>query len=309
MGSLTFRFAGVCTHFREGIVPGVPHRVVLGDLTKFQVGSLKIDGSSQDPVLYYTTPHFAQLDLKGKGASVCGEPLPDIDQAEPDLKELLTIPHMLSNGDIGSGVRLQVINATDVGMTGNLDGIYSLRDFFPNYAPSSEVVLKGRASCYLDLFGGCTWVTQPDDQSKSPVVWIRVATDGPPKLLFTPLISSVSPPQPIMLPEDTAPDDNFTMFVKNLEDQSSVGLASDFDQGIYDYLLHYVTAQGGIPQILSQRPPGLAGLGELPNATLTDIGTSFQIMGNALLHTNPTARRNLAVVNSVTPACADSMFP
>ncbi|HEV8433324.1 MAG TPA: hypothetical protein VGR95_07920, partial [Thermoanaerobaculia bacterium] len=323
MGSITFRFSGVCTHFRGGVVPGVPHRVVLCDLTKVQVGALQVipdpvpDPSTlgPKPVLYYTTPHFAQLDL-WQIESTCGQnPLPDLPPDPAPLSDLLNITNVLLNGQIDTGVRLQVINATDLGMTGNMDGIFSLRDFFPNYAPSSEVVLNGRARCYLDLFGGCSWVTPPPSTNPDGprVVSIRVATDGAPQLLVTPLISSVSAPTVIPLPSDG----DFTIHVKNLEADDTAGHESTFEQGAYDYLLHYTTAQGGIPQVLSSRPPGLepSRFPELPNASLPDIGRSFQIMGAALNpllssgrhHTR--TRLKLMPVNSVTPACADSQYP
>lgn len=323
MGSLTFRFSGVCTHFLNGIVPGIPYRVVLCDLTKFLVGALQIEGMSQEPALYYTTPHFAQFDIKALGTAQCGDSLDEVDQAM-DLSGLLTIPNLIASGDIlGGGIRLQVINATDTGIVGSLNGIPSLRDFYPNYAPASDVVLNGRASCYIDFFGGCLWVAGQETPELPRFACVRVATDGPPKLMVTPLSPSASTPawQPIVLPPKTAPGDNFTMIVKNLESDTDVGRDSDFDLGIYDYLLHYVTAQGGIPQALTQPTPGLKGFNPLPSATAKDIGSSFIMMGNALSGNFPptvapttasalaAGRRRLIRPNSVTPACADSQYP
>lgn len=308
MGSLTFRFAGVCTHFRNGIVPGVPHRVVLCELTKFMVGSLQVEGQPDPPVLYYTTPHFAQLDIKAVGTSQCGDSLQGVWEL-PNVPDLLDIPNVLKDGDIQSNVRLQVVNATETGMTGNLDRIEHLRDFYPNYAPSSDVILNGRASCYIDFFGGCSWVA--NDDQEVPYACIRVATDGPPQLMITPLTSSApAPVWMVPLPPNTASGDHFTMVVKNLEDTAPVGINTTFDVGAYDYLLHYLTGQGGIPQVIAKRTPGLPDSPTpLPNATLDDIGCSFVEMGNALLHNPQPARRRLAGPRLVTPACADSQYP
>jgi hypothetical protein len=322
MGSLTFQFAGVCTHFRQGVVAGVPYRVVLPEATNVRVGSLQVKQriatvADQQPVLYYTTPHFPSLQLLAT-TTTCGGLLPDRGNAA-DLSSQLTVPSVLQDGVILSGARLQIINATDTVIDDQIgDSIPSLTTFYPTYAPSSEVVLNGRAACYVDIFGGCVWVI-PQDDPKPPVILIKVETDGPPQLLVTPLTSSTIPlgtgAGSKLIKVTPAPNggDDFVMVVNNLEPDP--GGDFDFVKGAFDYLLHYLTAKGGIPEVLSARPPGLTFMDTLPSATLKDIGDAMVKMGTALGGTESNfvegaylPRPRLSFGTS-SPACADSIYP
>src|SRR4051794_17779785 len=63
MGSVVITFRGTCTHFR-GVVPGVPHRVVLpnGNATRF--GSVTFAGPVTGPkktVPWAVAPHTASV--------------------------------------------------------------------------------------------------------------------------------------------------------------------------------------------------------------------------------------------------------
>jgi len=320
MGSITFQFGGVCTHFRRGVVAGVPYRVVLPDAAKVSVGWLQVnDGQQPDqpPVLYYTTPHFASLQLRA-GTTKCGGPLPDVTSG-PDLSNQLNATNILKDGGFGSGGRLQIVNAIDTAIDDRIgDAIPNLTDFYPTYAPSTDVVLNGRAACYIDIFGGCVWVVE-QASPKPPIILMKVETNGPPQLLVTPLSSSAVTPAPAagatsitLTPPPNAADD-FVMVVTNLEPHDPEGSPA-FDGGDFDYLLHYLTASGGIPEILSARPPGLDSLNPLPTASLHDIGESFINMGTALCGSGSTFiegtfRPRTYSFSSSSPACSDSIYP
>lgn len=281
--TLTFQFQGICTHFRYGVAAGVPHRVVLPDAAHIQGGYLNIDGVTKEPVLYYFVPHFARLMLVGGGGD-------------------LTVPGLINqHGDIVSGVRLQVLNAIDPAMNYCDERVPSLSTFVPQYNFAADVVLGGRAACYLDLYGGEAWSEEPPEGSGRPLrYFIKVRTEGAPKLLVSPLLSSGQPGQShqVKLPADP-PD--LRLFVKNLEpplEQPSEELAGEFD-----YLLHYLTARGGIPETIARCMPGMP---DNPKSVTPDrLALALEQLRRALLD----SPRELVKPDDITPGCADSQYP
>lgn len=292
--SLTFRFRGICTHFRFGVVAGVPHRVVLVDASQIRTGRVMVHGITPEPVDYYLTPHFAQLELESGSAD-------------------LSVAGLLRNGDVISAVRLQVMNALDDEM--NYDGernVPRLTEFVPDYAFSSEVVQAGRAACYLDLFGGTVWSIPPADPSQPIQVFIKVRTDGPPKLLVSPLQSGTRQSYRLDLTKDGDPAD-ITLVVRNLEVPQE--RRAEEHQGEFDYLLHYLTARGGIPQTIVSATPGMI---DLRSATPEQIGLALVRLGDVLLADRSPGvfsedaapgKRRLLPQGDVTPACSDSNYP
>jgi hypothetical protein len=249
-GSLTLKFSGICTHFRFGVVAGVPHRVVLPDATRLQTGLVALqneDGSIPPPVLYYLTPHFPSLKVTKS----------DVD---------LTIPGFIDkHGHILSGVRLQVPNAVDGPMNYENDDFPGLNDFVEHYNFSSDVVLTGRAACYFDLFSGTLKTLPPIIPSGPRRVVITVTTDGPPELLVSPLISLGGPGQSRRIPLGTDDSPDVTLRVRNVEEVIE-GIFAAEDHGDFDFLLHYLTARGGIPELIKKKTPGMPP-GELKSVT------------------------------------------
>jgi hypothetical protein len=315
MGTLTLQFRGICTHFRYGVVAGVPHRVVLPDATRFATGFLNVhDQNPHDAVLYYLTPHFASLEVRSRDGLPAGVDL----TVPPGAGDADSLIHQ---GSIMEAVRLQVLNATNTEMS--YDGnVPSLTDFHPDYNISNDVVLGGRAACYFDLFGGKFAVTLSLPPSP-PLVSIRIETSGAPVLLVTPLTPAPhltrgatvkSYPLPLTNPGD-AEDADVTLFVRNLETASEYHSGAEQKGGEYDYLLHYLTAQGGIPRVIKTRVPGLT---DVASATPEQIGKALKTLGGLLPSTPAIARRSAAtsavrrpptVEQFVTASCSDSQYP
>jgi len=252
--TLTIKCLGICTHFRHGVVAGVPHRIVLPDTTSFMSGFLTVQDIPQtsEAVLYYITPHFPALALE--------RPLPY--GGKLAASDSLTIPGLIEDGRFRTSLRMQIINAQDTEVVYADGGVASLTDFVPNYNFASDVVLNGRASCYFDLYGGT--VASEEDKDGALRAVITVKTDGPPVLLVSRLDASIpaanaSPNQGVKsyrlnLATEFDPRE-VTLHVRNVETLQEV---KDEDAGGgYDYLLHYLTARGGIPQTIATSTPGM----------------------------------------------------
>lgn len=298
---LTINFVGICTHFRQGVAAGVPHRVVLPDATRFITGmltALDIPQVDHRDVLYYLMPHFPQLDIAGTELDV-----PSLTgSGGPAVK----------NGDILSPVRLQVVNAIDDELTySGEDVTRSLTEFVPNYAFSSDVVLNGRAMCYFDLYGGR--VTSSTNCRGTAYTTVEMTTDGSPELLVTPLASSSGRLRSHRLKlVSTGPIDEVTLCVKNLETAPESESDLDDQGGAFDYLFHYLTARGGIPQTIRSLTPGMLA-DDLVSATAENFAQTFEGMASlvrprmrALVEQR---RRVLVSLGDITPACSDSRYP
>lgn len=253
MGRLTVTFLGVCTHFRYGVVPGVPHRVVLPDASAFRFGMLNIGGeATADPYTYFLTPHLPYL------------------RTDAVNQERLTIPGLMTRGSLLGGVRIQVANAIDrrVEYAKGSGELRSLGDFVERYEWSHEVVLGGRAACYFDIFGGVITPVMLQDNASCVVATFETPTGRPPELRVTPLLplqTSDPQPEPIVLGDGA--DSEVQLVVANMSDDCHrIG-----DQKVYDYLLHYITARGGIPRILKTNTPGLLDPQSMTKPELTAV--------------------------------------
>jgi hypothetical protein len=294
MGSVSVDFLGVCVHFKFGVAAGVPHRVVLPNATTMMGGLLTVENADPPmtkPVLYYLIPHFPQIDL-----------------VPPNVP--LTVPNLMTDGDIFSGARLQIANAVDEVMTYDGD-VFKLTDYDPDYNFSSDVVVNGNALCYFDFFGGRF---SPFTGAGGAVnATILVQTDGPPRLLVSPLTpTGVTPARsftiPLALPGES---EDVTLVVKNLEPPDIYNLGVD-QQGGYDLLLSYLTARGGIPETITKLTPGM--VPPLNSATKVEVGGVLVKIGDYLLNGDPTDVRNyirriLMPEDQVTASCSDTQYP
>lgn len=297
---LTIQFAGICTHFRYGVVPGVPHRVVLPDAVNFLTGFLTVTdvSLSSGPVLYYLLPHFAQLDVVGQDAAKLYVP-PLLPDGGPVLR----------NGDVLSGIRLQVLNAVDREMVYLGEGAPKLTHFDPRYRFSTDVVLEGRAACYFDLYGGTASTVTGTGGATQTIV--QVNTDGPPTLLVTLLSASTAStaPRSHSLPLPVADGSTeVTLTVSNLEAALEEHTKIDMEGGAFDFLLHYLTARGGIPQIIRTVTPGLIPA-QLVSASPEDLTYALNALASLIGQPDPASRRRLIPEDEVTPSCSDSQYP
>ena len=301
-GSLTFKFSGICTHFRYGVVAGVPHRVVLPDATRLQTGLLAVqqpDGTIPPPVLYYLTPHFPSLEVESH----------DLNLAIPDLID--------DDGHILSGIRLQVTNAvTDGPMVYEDDNFPGITDFVASYNFSNDVVLNGRAVCYLDLFSGTLKTYDPIFPNGPRRVVITLATDGPPELLVSPLVSMGGPGQSYRIPLGTNDSPDVTLRVRNVEEWLE-GLVAAEDSGDFDFLLHFLTARGGIPQVITNKTPGMPAH-ELKSVTKDRLVQMLNQLAGILDDSDAPVKSPLGFAHvriqstaddDLNASCADSHYP
>jgi hypothetical protein len=286
---LTIRFAGICTHFRYGAAAGVPHRVVLPDASRFVTDLVTVaEAPAPAPVLYYLMPHFAQLEVEGGQVSLN---VPPFEQAGSLA---------VKNGDVVIGIRLQVTNAIDREMSYADEATPKLASFIHRYTLSTDVVLNGRAACYFDLYGGKVHSCVVKGGARQ--TFIEITTDGPPELLVTPLAPSTSSITAARLLLGDEPE--VKLIVKNLEVEDRERKL-DHQGGAFDFLLHYLTATGGIPRSFKSLTPGMAH-DNLVSATREDLARALEGMGDILKH--PT-RRMLVHPDEVTPSCSDSQYP
>ena len=276
--SLTIYFRGVCAHFR-GVVPGVPHRVVLPDASALRRGTIAIAGESHDYVL---SPHTAYV----------SPTLP----TDPPCQDI-TVQGLIEKGHIYGGVRLEIVNATGRlqyvdDRTGNFDVIPQLTGVDPLYYPSAETVFGGRALCYLDVFHGKIRSALDGGARHARIV---VTTEGTPQLQVTPLTGDPSAVAPKV---HTIPIDTGHLTIGNISPQCE-------SAGDFDFLLNYLTAHGGIPR-------------RLPKTTifLPPEGVAARAMSECVAQAAAGFTQFRADVTRLpleddgpTPACSDSRYP
>lgn len=286
---LTIETHGICTHFTHGVVSGVPHRVVLPNATHIQSQTIAVGHHA--PVLYYLVPHFPQLEVPGG----------------PDL----TAGELLRHGDVLLGARLQVINCIDR----RIEYVHTgkgphLSEYDPDYAISGDVVLQGRAACYFDVYGGVVTYHPPQRPDGAGFISIRMRTDGPPELLVTPLAQwSELAPEAHRVPLGESTDDAspVTLKVRNVE--LARELPADESFGKFDFLLHYLTARGGIPASIVKPTPGM---GDHPEPVTPErMATALRELANNVLAAASIedTKRDLLHERFLTASCAPTQYP
>jgi len=228
MGQVKVIFHGICTHF-IGVVPGVPHRVVLPDSSALQLGIVEVEASQGT---YFLMPHFPVLRMQ-----------------DAAVHEGINVEGAIERGNITDGVRLQIANARDTG--GNHYGpefnkvVPHVAEFVDRYVYSDEVVTGGRAGVYFDLWNATIEQWLP---SVSIDVVATIQTDGAPALLVTTFADG----HPHRFDLATDPDAEVRLWVANQ------GMDCDTPMNSFDFLLHYLTNRTGIPRHLKQPTPGMA---------------------------------------------------
>lgn len=275
--TLTLTFAGVCAHF-SGVVPGVPHRVVLPDASALRFGIV----TTPHHVRRFTVfPHFAML-------------MGDVDP------EQLTIPGLMELGLIYSGVRMQLLNAAvgdGMTYTKSYETIPRVRHFEPSYEFSQEVVCGGRAACYFDLYGGK--VRSEKGRGGALHVVVELETDGPPQLMITPFTTGGVPSTSTVLTLDVP-----SLILGNFD------IDAHGDDKPYDFLLHYLTAQRGIPQILAVPTPGMIDTPDTPEMTPARVARALERLAPLVAAGRPSREEILAMPAFVlNPSCSDSRYP
>ncbi len=139
-------------------------------------------------------------------------------------------------GLIVAGVRLQIANAIrSHDIVDNGIALPRVREFASNYRYSDDVVVGGRARCYFDLSRGTVGVGEEGKALHGVAV---VPTDGPPRLRIERFAGGPAVEVPV----------GSRLIVGNTS-------VSCKDASL-DFLLHLLTAQGGIPEELPREPFG-----------------------------------------------------
>lgn len=229
MPKINVTFQGSCANFR-GVVPGRPHRVVLPNGNAMRFGVVTLPGTPPEEWEWCVPPHAAFVAVM-----------------PPSLDLQLTVPGVIDHGRICRPVHLQIVNACSTGgpqYEDSYNSIPSLLEYVDHFQYSSDVVQRGRALCYFDVMEGCVCMVKAVHAHQAQVT---METDGPPLLRVTPLSSADGPVQSIVL---KLPDAAVTeMLVVNS------GVDCEKTEG-FDFMLHFLTAAGGIPFDLKKTPPG-----------------------------------------------------
>lgn len=237
MATLTVQFRGVCTHFWNNAIHGIPHRVVLPDAAPMRAGLLSFT-SVPDPTQsfsYFLLPHFPLISLDGQTFNQSG---------------------IVDDGLLMKGAHLRIVNAKDNGLSYDdsfSQNVQPLTNFLADYSPSADVITGARTSAYFDIFTGSISAF-PDGPPDAPSIRVQavIETDGPPVLRVTP-----------MSPDElTVPTVAFTL-ESPLPELSTllIGNVSPFclDGCDFDFLAHYLTHVSGIPRALTLPAPGMPG--------------------------------------------------
>jgi len=278
---LTLRFAGICSHFRN-FVPGVPHRVVLPDTTAVRFGLMRFP-NEQAVRAYYLVPHFPTL----LSDPATGLGIPDV---------------IGDDGTILAGLRLEVLNAIeqDVVYDGSYRDVARLQDFVQTYAVSEEVVMGERALVYVDVNAGRVR-SVPDTSAKGDEiihVEIDITTDGDPQLRVTPFVSGRSVAEAVTKTL-TSKDGACVLNVRNME----VNRAAEDPP--YDFLLHYLTARGGIPRVLDAPTPGMG----IPVPASKERIHEMLLDLAGIVATGGASTVPKIMEHDLTPSCSDSRYP
>ena len=232
MAELKITFKGICGHY-TGVVPGVPHRVVMPDASGVHFGTVICPTENGGMEMTYCLLPHQVMWWTGH------------DEA-PDKGDYVLVPS-----------RLRIVNAVaDRKLTyeSSYVSVSRISDFVPRFNYSRDVVLGGHAAAYFDVFGGT--VRAHTDKNRMITVEITMETDGPPVLGVTPFALNGHPDEcgvykNIGVPELEIPLENTRLSVANSDID-----ARDEDK-TFDFLLHYLAAEDGIPALLQKATPGL----------------------------------------------------
>lgn len=271
MGKVTVSFGGTCAHFRN-VVPGVPHRVVLPRSEAVRFGFAELP--EVETVPYEIAPHFVDL------------------YADHDQDRLLNLPEVMRKGNVSDGIRLQIANATGHVIT--YDGwgtLPKLTRYVEHFRPSNEVISGGRAMAYFDIFFGSVTVSTCE-RTQAVTVDVTMETEGEPVLLASPMHSTTAGvPSATRIP---------------LADHTTLTVANHCpgckQKESFDFLLHYLTAEGGIPRRFRHNPPGTP---TRPGKDKLNEDDVAELLGRAFLFPHD----HKPPYTDVSAACSNTGYP
>jgi hypothetical protein len=235
-------------------------------------------------VPYYLLPHFPYV----QGFTSGGNPI--------------TVPGVIYEGVLYDGATLKIVNAIgDQVKYTSYDDTPSISGFVSQYNYSEDVVLGGRAGCYLDVLTG-TVSTIPAVGDGPSHIMIEIQTDGPPLLQVSPFSSRATAAKTVTVQLESVTDD--------LVFQLGVG-NTDIDSGDtvqnFDFLLHYLTARGGIPNVITLAPPGMTD--DPPRQSESEMANALRGLAAIIANGGRPTAAMLRQMYDLTSACSDSRYP
>lgn len=282
--TLKLSFKGICSHF-TGVVPGIPHRVVLPDASHVYMGLIAV--GKAEPMAYCLLPHYVSL-FSGN---------------DPLIP--LKVSQIAENGYVYNGVRMYVANAVP-GQALNVDDWHMtprIVDYVPDFRPSTEVVIGGRANAYFDIEGGIFKTRQApgdgtDGAPGSFYTEVEIETDGIPVIAFLPFVRDQFGAQP------------HTQQVGNELTVQNADWDEHDEDAPFDFLLHYLCAERGIPQTLSEPTPGMYDSGVPKPLNATTIKTALAGLGEVIESGHPSLIPSVKAPNlHLTSSCSDTKYP
>jgi hypothetical protein len=229
---LFMEFRGVCTHFHDDILPGIPHRVVIPDGNAKRGGLLALTGddAAEDWIPYELEPHRTTIKMKGRTFT---------SEGLVDRNELFTRSALRIENAVGGPIKYDDTFH---------DVVPSLTKYVDNFTYATSVVLEGRASAYFDFHSGVKFSAYKAEQEIR--VKAEVQTYGKPRLRIT-AFSAGDPRGRTQSFELRGNNRNNPLVIANVAESYA---ATD---GKYDFILHYLTERGGIPRFLKDALPGM----------------------------------------------------
>lgn len=288
MAELKITFKGICGHY-TGVVPGVPHRIVMPDASGVHFGTVRCPGENAGmPLAYCLLPH-----------RVMWWTGPDENPYQWD--------------DALAPSRLRIVNAvTDrkLEYESCYETVPRISDYVPRFKYSRDVVLGGHAALYFDVFGGR--VRAHTDKNGMVTVEITMETDGPAVLGVTPFALNGHPDEDgvyknIGEPEQQIPLESTELTVANSDIDTR-----DEDKTL-DFLLHYLAAESGIPALLEKATPGLGD--HAKSQTSVDMATALRGLACVIERHGPGGAGSTGEAGGgarprvMNASCSDSRYP
>ena len=270
MAELNITFAGIITHL-DGIVPGVPMRAVVPNALSVRFGEIWIPEPLTLQLLkrfYYLMPHVAYIsDGSGSSPKKCGLP------------------------QVVDGRYLKIVNATGEPLHFAHKGGFSLSEFVHDLRLDDDVVFGGNAACYFDIFRGCAWTEGAGSMPRTTRV--RMETDGTPRLAIEAMPGSGPDLCGQCYEVEIQPNaaGAYELNVTNLDYDPATEYRN------FDFLMNYLVAKGGIPNVLKKPTPGMPPDPE--ELTMKYLGEKLQALGEFIKTDGGTVHGYLAAGGSI----------
>ncbi|HEV7426513.1 MAG TPA: hypothetical protein VGQ46_09105 [Thermoanaerobaculia bacterium] len=224
----------------------------------------------------------------------------------------ITVTGVIEKGVVYDGATLKIVNAIgdQVEYGPSYDLTPSVSSFVSQYSYSEDVVLGGQAACYFDVLAGKVSIIPALGNGPAHIM-IEIETDKSPVLQVTPFRNRATAAKRVTVHLERATDAISHMLLVGNMDLDSRDTVQNFD-----YLLHYLTARGGIPKVITWPPPGLTP--DPPRQSASDMAKALQGLAAVIenggrptveMLRKPYDGSQILFDYDLTSACSDSRYP